>query len=374
MLEKLRHDLNAWQAKALVYYKRYERFFPVIFFLLGFIWDSMTLSIENTADHYILLSYIVLAGVLITVIGFIETGQISDERVLHYKEWYPNILQFLLGGLFSAYVIFYFKSAAMSKSLIFVALLMILLVLNEFLHHRLTNITLLCSLYFFSTFAFLTFFLPVITHKMTSAMFFSSGVIGFLITSAIVTLIYRNIFRQEPRRILRISTPILIVFGMMSFFYLSNWIPPVPLAMKYGGIFHHVHKDKSSNSYDLRYFRRYPFQFWVTSDKTYRWAQGDTVFCFASIYAPIEWREKIYYRWQFYDDRQGKYITSDRLGYQISGGRRDGYRGYTYKRNLQPGDWRVDIETSLGQILGRIDFEIIAHEGGEKGQEMRLVK
>ncbi len=374
MVDRLRHSLSSAQARALDFYKQYERFFPVLFFLLGFSWDSMTLNIENTADHFVLLGYIILAGVLITLIGFIETGQISNERILRHKEWYPNILQFLLGGLFSAYVIFYFKSAAMSKSLIFVALLMILLVLNEFLHHRLTNITLLCSLYFFSTFAFLTFFLPIITRKMTSAMFFSSGAIGFLITSAIVTLIYKNIFRQEPGRIFGIASPILIVFGVMSFFYLSNWIPPVPLAMKYGGIFHHVHKNKADNTYDLRYYRRYPFQFWVDNDNTYRWAPGDTVFCFASIYAPIEWQERIYYRWQFYDEKQEKYITSDRLGYQISGGRKEGYRGYTYKRNLQPGEWRVDIETSLGQILGRIDFEIIPYEGGDKGKEMRLIK
>ncbi|MFQ5627716.1 MAG: DUF2914 domain-containing protein [bacterium] len=53
-------------------------------------------------------------------------------------------------------------------------------------------------------------------------------------------------------------------------------------------------------------------------------------------------------------------------------GRDKGYRGYTFKRHVQPGDWRIDVEIETGalrQVLGRIDFEIVMHEG-ERGKEL----
>ena len=42
------------------------------------------------------------------------------------------------------------------------------------------------------------------------------------------------------------------------------------------------------------------------------------------------------------------------------GGRDGGYRGYSVKGNPQAGDWRVDIETIDGRLVGRIRFTVIA--------------
>ncbi|MCA9732256.1 MAG: DUF2914 domain-containing protein [Deferribacteres bacterium] len=358
--------LEVYTTKGKEVYKRYEKFYPVIFFLAGFLYDSLTLNIENTFDHFILLLYTIVAGGMILLIGMLETGQITHEKILRYKKWYPNILQFLLGGLFSAYVVFYFKSAAISKSLIFVCFLLILMVLNEFFHHKMLNITFLCTLYFFSTFAFLTFFLPIITHKLNTATFFSSGIIGFLITSGIVTVIYRQIFKDNPKEIFGKVSPPIIVFGIMSFFYMANWIPPVPLSMKDGGIYHFVKKNPSEGTYTVKYYRDWFLKFWDNSDNVYHWASGDTVFCYASIFAPIDWEATVYYQWRKYDPGQEKWNDRDRLSYAISGGRKGGYRGFTYKRNIDEGEWRVDIETEYGQVLGRIEFDVVASEAADR--------
>ena len=358
--------------KAKAFYRRHERFFPVGFFLSGFLYDSITLSrIDRLSDNLVLLAYIILAGMLILLIGLMETGQVNNKKILRYKKWYPNILQFMLGNLFSAYVIFYFKSASIHKSMIFVGLLVLLLLLNEFLHHRLVNITFLCTIYFFAVFAFLSFFLPVITHTLSAAMFFSSGAIAFLLTSLIVSLIYRRVFRQYPQRLVKTASPILSVFAVMAFLYWTNWIPPVPLSLKSGGIYHHV--QKTNGTYELRFWRPHRYQVWVTSDKNFRYSQADTVFCFTSVFAPFDLRARIVHHWQTYDPRRKKYISTDKLSYRISGGRAGGYRGYTYKRNAKPGRWRVDVETPKGQVLGRIDFRIEPAEG-PKGKEIVVRK
>jgi hypothetical protein len=43
----------------------------------------------------------------------------------------------------------------------------------------------------------------------------------------------------------------------------------------------------------------------------------------------------------------------------IAGGREGGYRGHTVKSRLDPGDWRVDVETHDGRVIGRIGFRVV---------------
>ena len=47
----------------------------------------------------------------------------------------------------------------------------------------------------------------------------------------------------------------------------------------------------------------------------------------------------------------------------ISGGREGGYRGYTIKQRVMPGDWRVDAETAEGRIIGRVSFRVEEPDG-----------
>ena len=46
------------------------------------------------------------------------------------------------------------------------------------------------------------------------------------------------------------------------------------------------------------------------------------------------------------------------VSYPINGGRDGGYRGYTIKSNPGPGEWRVDISTADGHLLGRVRFSV----------------
>ena len=68
---------------------------------------------------------------------------------------------------------------------------------------------------------------------------------------------------------------------------------------------------------------------------------------------------QINHQWQKYFPNRREWITTDSLGYKITGGRDGGYRGYTYKKNVSPGDWRIDVKIEDGATLGRINFKII---------------
>jgi hypothetical protein len=47
-------------------------------------------------------------------------------------------------------------------------------------------------------------------------------------------------------------------------------------------------------------------------------------------------------------------MHADRIPIKISGGREGGYRAYSFKQGLGPGDWRVDVEAEDGRIIGRV--------------------
>ena len=54
---------------------------------------------------------------------------------------------------------------------------------------------------------------------------------------------------------------------------------------------------------------------------------------------------------------------TDRIPIAIAGGRERGYRGYTVKQRVTPGNWRVDVETAEGRVIGRVSFRVEEPEG-----------
>src|SRR4029078_2688601 len=162
-------------------------FMPGVFFSSGIAYDTLTLTrIDRLQDNLLLLIYLLLLGVLIVLTGGLGSGPAPDLEqlatlspstrwVLQSRPYYPMASQFLLGGLFSAYTIFYSRSATLTSTGIFFALLIALLIANEFLRDRLSSLRLLVSLYALVCFAFFTFFLPVMTGYMNAAAFLAGG-------------------------------------------------------------------------------------------------------------------------------------------------------------------------------------------------------
>ncbi|MFQ5582920.1 MAG: DUF2914 domain-containing protein, partial [Calditrichia bacterium] len=120
-------------SKGFSYYAKYGKYAPVVFFFGGFAWDSLTLTrIDRVSDNLFLFAYLSLLGGLIVLVNLIENGDVRKPFLLRFYDWYPLGIQFLFGGLLSSYVVFYFKSASLSKTAIFVVIPALLLVANEF--------------------------------------------------------------------------------------------------------------------------------------------------------------------------------------------------------------------------------------------------
>jgi hypothetical protein len=131
----------------------------------------------------------------------------------------------------------------------------------------------------------------------------------------------------------------------------------VPLALRAGGVYHDVAQE--DDAYVLTYESAPWYAVWDRADDTFHYAPGDTVYCFAAIFAPAELQTRVRHHWQRYSPEREAWQTTDRIGYRVVGGRRGGYRGYTFKRRVTPGRWRVNVETSGGTVIGRVDFRVV---------------
>src|ERR1051326_2353412 len=116
-------------------YAKYERWVPILFFALGFVFDTLMLRrIDELATLLQQAAYIVISAFLLSI----ELTEVTQEvhppwplkKIWRYRE---ALLHFLLGTLLNSYTIFYFKSASTISSFIFIVLLVALLTMNEFM-------------------------------------------------------------------------------------------------------------------------------------------------------------------------------------------------------------------------------------------------
>ena len=353
-------------------------FMPPVFFFSGVGYDTLTLTrIDRLQDNLLLLIYLLLLGVLIVLTGRLGIEPAPDREqlaalspfargVLRVRPYYPMAVQFLLGGLFSAYAVFYSRSATLTSTAIFFALLVMLLVGNEFLRDRLSSLSLLVSLYALVCFSFFTFFLPVMTGLMNAAIFLVGAGLSAAVTLRVVQLIYRNNPDRSKREAVGVTAPAFALIGLLVGFYFLNWIPPVPLSLKFGGIYHEV--KKSGDRFELSFEKQW-YQAWKRSDSTF--PANEPIYCFTAVFAPVDLNTTIYHHWYFRPNSDKSFTHADRIPIKINGGREGGYRAYTFKQRLDPGDWRVDVETEDGRIIGRVS--VVVAERGESGATSRTL-
>jgi len=338
---------------------KHKKYAPVVFFVGGFIWDSLTLGrIDGWYSNTVLLTYLICLTICLYIFNLADDGRWDDTFLEPYEEYAPLLIQFFLGGLSSAYVIFFFQSVTLTKTIVFFLILLVLLFSNELLKHRISNKYLQFSAYFFVNFTFFTFFLPIVFATMNTFLFIISGLISLATTLFLVSHLY-NISPSTRREITwwKIGSIILSIYLFINTCYYFNLIPPVPLSLQSGMVAYNV--DKKDNRFQVSYEKVSFLTFWENYDKTFNSAPGDTVFVYTSIFAPSDLKKSVRHQWAWYNQKSDQWNTTDTISYEVVGGRRRGYRGYTFKKNIWAGRWRVNVTTGDGLVLGRIDFTIV---------------
>jgi len=326
---------------------------PALAFFGGFIWDALTLGRSVAPmDLWLLSAYLAGAAGILWYLGHRQAMPDQAESEAARPWWRESgpylLLQFFFGGLFSALFIFYFKSSSHLSATFWALGLGGLLVANEFLQDRYRRFTLTWALFGLCAMLLLNFVLPHVVGSISAWWFLLSTLAGAGLAHWL-----RHKTPGQPGRI----RPVWLIAGGLLLAYAVDVIPPVPLVIRDITVGHDLARE--DGSYRLRQEKTPWWVFWRRIESELHLKPGERLYCVSSVFAPSGLDTRLYHHWQRYDPAQG-WEARPRIGFALAGGRAGGYRGYTWKQNLAPGEWKITVETEGGHTVAVHRFEISA--------------
>jgi hypothetical protein len=355
------HRLFRW---APTLYHLVRRYHNILLFVGGFLFDVATLKrIDSWLDLGFQIAYLACLTFLLNFQHKQKRGLWRPgprmERVWRYN---VEVLHFFYGGLLCNYVVFYSKSSSGLRPLVFFVLLVGLMLLNEMPQIRRVGSRLRLGLYCFCVTSFMIYFVPVLVGRIAGWVFAVSILSSFAIAWAMAHVLAGHYVPEERRtQRFKLFLPAGAVLTVIPVLYILRLVPPVPLSVKYDGIYHDV--EKTARGYVLRAQRPPLYMFWRRDSRPFRARPGDRIFYFARVFAPRRFQHRVMLRWEYWDEKTGRYVTSDRIPMTVIGGRGEGFRGFAVKSNFQPGLWRASVETEDGRTVGYRRFRVIADAG-----------
>lgn len=347
---------------------KHEKILPLIFFMGGFIFDTLTLGrIDRVYDLTILSLHMSFLTLNIYLYNLSDDGKWKNTFIEKFEIYLPLAIQFSFGGLSSAYVIYFSRSVSLSKTALFFIILLIMLFANELLKRRISNKYLQFSVLYFLSFTFFSFMIPVFLRKMNEQIFLISGITSLAYILCLLLFIYS--VSPSTRKEIHLGRMISIILGFyitLNFFYFAKLIPPVPLALEKGIIAYDI--KTRDNKYIVKYETDEWYIFWRDHHLEFSHQPNQKVYVFTSIFGPTNLEKKIAHRWKWFNLKSNAWEIVEDISYEIKGGRAGGYRGYTYKSNVKEGTWKVEVITVDEElVLGVVDFEIISGSAPKQG-------
>ncbi len=327
--------------RALTLYASYKQFIPALSFLAGFLWDSITLGAGiEASDLWILGVYYVVTTIVVMALTFEVQWRWSDKL--------PLVLQFLNGSLFSALVVFYFKSTHTIGAYVSVLVLLGILIANEFWQSRYTRREFIWAIYCLCATMFLNFLIPHLFGSISTVWFLLSMVLGI---APVLFLVKRL---RVPHTTLRLPGSVLVVLTIL---YFAELIPPVPLVLK-DQVICREHSLKGGE-YSCMVQEPTLFERLGLSSPKIVLPQGEKVWCLSSVFAPQSVKTTLEHRWYRFDEKNDEWIQVDGISFPMKGGRKSGWRFYSGKSHWTPGWWKVAVAVKGGAVVGYTKFHIV---------------
>ncbi len=342
------------------YFTENEQRLTIAFFVLGFLLDMVML------DRIDSLSTIGQQGAFLIVIMaglcqmFFEQNQPEPnlQQMFIFKRWFYEYriatIHLLYGALLNGYTLFFFKSSSLVVSFIFMTAMVALLIANESHRFKRSGLSFKFGLLTLCLLCYFAYLVPVMAGSISVIVFLLSMLLGC------VPLVYLGWWIQSYRPLYferaksQILIPMSVVVLAFLTLYVFKLIPPVPLSVEYIGVYHSV--EKTAGDYTVSHQRPW-WRFWHNGDQNFMAQRGDKIHVFFRLFSPTRFSDEVSMRWYWKDNSQG-WVLQDSIPIRIVGGRDQGFRGFGVKSNYQPGDWKVQIETTDGREIGRVYFEL----------------
>ena len=353
--------------KALALKNKYNHFIMPIALIGGFVIDIFTLNqIDQTFDNAILIAHLIISGTTIALL-FSRNTKFGDKFLTSKRlTFLQTLMVFSFGALFSGFIIFYTRSGSLLTSWPFVLSMLILMLGTEFRKKYFYKLQLQISVFYLALISWATFFVPVVLKKMGAWVFIISTItsIGLMfLYLVLLRKINTTNFKSHKKTL---TTRIIAVAVLFNILYFTNIIPPIPLSLKYQAVYYEV--EKLYPGYAAQYEKTAWYNFLRKRSRDVYWRTGEDVFIFTQVFAPTNLKNTIKHEWEYYDSDNRNWAKRSTISLPITGGRKDGYRGFSKKTNLEYGQWRVKTKTPDGKTLGIILFDIVPY--GPKLREL----
>lgn len=340
-------------------YAQNERAVALAFFAAGFVFDILTVG---RIDAWLTIAQ---QAAYLAVIGFALTQMLLEEgappREGWWFRWRSAVVHFLLGALLNLYAIFFFKSSSLLVSFSFLAFLLLLVLANELPRFKALGPAFKFALLALCLLCFAAAVVPIFVGSIGLGVFLLSMAVG---AAPLAALGWRLRSSGARRSVL---VPLgLALIGFLTA-YLFRVIPPVPLSIPYMGIYHGV--ERTAEGFRLSHERPW-WRFWHNGDQSFAAQPGDRVYVFFRVFSPANFSDQVLLRW--YRRLPGGWALHDSIPIRIVGGREEGFRGYGFKSNYEPGSWKIQVETTDAREIGRIYFELEAVPEGPRDFSMEI--
>ncbi len=345
-------------SRILAWAGRNERHLGAIAFVFGFGADLFTFTVLSVAlANLAFAGYLILAAVAIAVSHVLPRSvEYAKNLPKAFSIIAPLAAQYAVGSLLSGFMIFYTKSADISASWPFLALLALVFVGNEYFRTYYKYVAFQLSLLFFALYAYLIFAIPLLLDKLSQTIFFASSAASVILFALYIFLLSR-VRSRELMSALRFALPgVVTILVLIQAAYFTGTLPPIPLTMPESGIAHSlIHR----NGAYVTMSEVAPKWYEVWKERTVHLTPGEPLVAYAATAAPVKFSARVVHRWEWYDESTKAWVTKSYVSFGMSGGRPGGYRGYSVFVPTLPGTWRVSVETPEGQVIGRIPFTLI---------------
>lgn len=358
--------------RAVAFYHVHEPACTAALFVFGFLFDTLFVGrIDKLHNILHQASYLLFCAFLIGFELRQRYGAFTPPPRLHTAwQYHKGATHFMLGTLLNIYTLFYFKSASLKTSFLFLLVLAALLAINELKPFGGQGTTLRMSLFSLCLISYFTYLVPLLAGAL-GALAFLGGLAAASLCAYGLVYWLRPYFPAMPQVLWRhVTLPFGVVAALFAALYFAKAIPPVPLSLSAVGIYHDARVEAGKW---LLTSTRPRWKFWQRGDQTFHARPGDKIHCFISVFSPTGFKERLQVRWLYKDPAAG-WQQSDAIPLTITGGRDEGFRGETVKANYRPGRWRVRVETSDRRELGRIDVDVVADASAGQRRSRVIVR
>jgi hypothetical protein len=252
--------------------------------------------------------------------------------------------------------VFYSRSAVLTASWPFLMVLVAIFIGNEIFKKYHSRLAFAAVLFFFALTSYAIVTVPLYTHTIGTITFLLSGAIALAIFFVFLRIVAG--LGREQWRSARVEVTIGagLVYALINIFYFTGILPPLPIALSAGGVYHFVAKKGAVYEAQAE-----PQSWWTRfgAPAVLHLKSGAPLYAYSAVFAPIKLNTTVQHRWQHYDARAKRWRDVSRVSFKIMGGRDNGYRGYTITRHSMPGDWRLDVDLPDGHVIGRVRFVVV---------------